>query len=224
MMIKAIFYKEWIKTRWYWLLALLLSIGFAGYAMLRVARVYSMKGAEHLWIVMIQRDAIFVDLLQFVPLFVGLAFALVQFVPEMHHKSFKLTLHLPIRATRAVAAMLSFGSVLLIATFALSLALMWGYLQSVLAPELWQHIIMSTLPWYLAGLAAYMLTAWISLEPTWKHRVINGVVALLLLRIYFMSPAPESYNSFLPLLAVVTLSYSLLSMLSLTRFRDGRQD
>lgn len=223
-MIKAIFYKEWIKTRWYWLLSLLLSTGFAGYAMLRVARVYSMKGAEHLWIVMIQRDAIFVDLLQFVPLFVGLAFALVQFVPEMHHKSFKLTLHLPIRATRAVAAMLSFGSVLLIATFALSLMLMWGYLQSVLAPELWQHIILSTLPWYLAGLAAYLLTAWISLEPTWKHRVINGVVALLLLRIYFMSPAPESYNSFLPLLAVVTLSYSLLSMLSLTRFRDGRQD
>lgn len=223
-MIKAIFYKEWIKTRWYWLLALLLSTGFAGYAMLRVARVYSMKGAEHLWIVMIQRDAIFVDLLQFVPLFVGLAFALVQFVPEMHHKSFKLTLHLPIRATRAVAAMLSFGSVLLIATFALSLMLMWGYLQSVLAPELWQHIILSTLPWYLAGLAAYLLTAWISLEPTWKHRVINGVIALLLLRIYFMSPAPESYNSFLPLLAVVTLSYSLLSMLSLTRFRDGRQD
>lgn len=223
-MIKAIFYKEWIKTRWYWLLALLLSTGFAGYAMLRVARVYSMKGAEHLWIVMIQRDAIFVDLLQFVPLFVGLAFALVQFVPEMHHKSFKLTLHLPIRATRAVAAMLSFGSVLLIATFALSLMLMWGYLQSVLASELWQHIILSTLPWYLAGLAAYLLTAWISLEPTWKHRVINGVIALLLLRIYFMSPAPESYNSFLPLLAVVTLSYSLLSMLSLTRFRDGRQD
>ncbi len=224
MMIKAIFYKEWIKTRWYWLLALLLSTGFAVYAMLRIARVYSMKGAEHLWIVMIQRDAIFVDLLQFVPLFVGLAFALVQFVPEMHHKSFKLTLHLPIRATRAVAAMLSFGSVLLIATFALSLMLMWGYLQSVLAPELWRHIILSTLPWYLAGLAAYLLTAWISLEPTWKHRVINGVVALLLLRIYFMSPAPESYNSFLPLLAVVTLSYSLLSMLSLTRFRDGRQD
>lgn len=223
-MIKAIFYKEWIKTRWYWLLALLLSTGFAGYAMLRIARVYSMKGAEHLWIVMIQRDAIFVDLLQFVPLFVGLAFALVQFVPEMHHKSFKLTLHLPIRATRAVAAMLSFGSVLLIVTFALSLMLMWGYLQSVLAPELWRHIILSTLPWYLAGLAAYLLTAWISLEPTWKHRVINGVVALLLLRIYFMSPAPESYNSFLPLLAVVTLSYSLLSMLSLTRFRDGRQD
>lgn len=223
-MIKAILYKEWIKTRWYWLLALLLSTGFAGYAMLRVARVYSLKGAEHLWIVMLQRDAIFVDLLEFLPLLIGMAFALVQFVPEMHHKSFKLTLHLPIRATRAVAAMLSFGIVLLITIFALSLILMWGYLQSVLVPELWQHIILSALPWYLAGVAAYLLTAWVSLEPTWKHRVINSVVALLLLRLYFMSPAPESYNSFLPLLAVLTLSYSLLSMLSLTRFRNGRQD
>ena len=223
-MIKAIFYKEWIKTRWYWLLALILSTGFAGYAILRIARVYSLKGAEHLWIVMLQRDAIFVDLLQFVPLFVGMAFALVQFVPEMHHKSFKLTLHLPIRATRAVTAMLSFGSVLLITTFAISLVLMWGYLQSILVPELWQHILWSTLPWYLAGMAAYLLTAWIALEPTWKHRVLNGVIALLLLRLYFMAPAPESYNGFLPLLTVVTLSYSLLSMLSLTRFRDGRQD
>lgn len=223
-MIKAIFYKEWIKTRWYWLLALLLSTGFAGYAMLRIARVCSLKGAEHLWIVMLQRDAIFVDLLQFVPLFVGLAFALVQFVPEMHHKSFKLTLHLPVRATRAVTAMLSFGSALLTGTFALSLALMWGYLQSILATELWLHILCSTLPWYLAGLAAYLLTAWIALEPTWKHRVLNGVMALLLLRIYFLAPAPEAYNEFLPLLTVATLSYSLLSMLSLTRFRDGRQD
>lgn len=223
-MIKAIFYKEWIKTRWYWLLALLLSTGFAGYAMLRIARVCSLKGAGHLWMVMLQRDAIFVDVLQFVPLLVGLAFALGQFVPEMHHKSFKLTLHLPIRATRAVAAMLSFGSGLLMAAFALSLLLMWGYLQAILVPELWRHILWSTLPWYLAGLAAYLLTAWIALEPAWKQRVVNGVIALLLLRLYFMAPAPESYNGFLPVLTAVTLSYGLLAMLSLTRFRDGRQD
>ena len=223
-MIKAVFYKEWIKTRWYLLLAVLLSTGFAGYAMLRIARVYSLKGAEHLWIVMLQRDAVFVDLLQFVPLFIGLTFALVQFVPEMHHKSFKLTLHLPIRATRAVVAMLSFGSGLLVTTFLLSLVLMWSYLQSIMVPELWQHIVLSTLPWYLAGLAAYLLTCWIALEPTWKYRILNGIIAFLLLCIYFLAPAPESYNDFLPLLTVITFSYCLLSMLSLTRFRDGRQD
>ncbi len=38
-MIQAIFYKEWIKTRWYWLLATLFMIGITGYSMLRI-RLY----------------------------------------------------------------------------------------------------------------------------------------------------------------------------------------
>ena len=37
-MIQAIFYKEWIKTRWYWLLATLFMIGITGYSMLRIGR------------------------------------------------------------------------------------------------------------------------------------------------------------------------------------------
>ncbi len=223
-MIKAIFYKEWIKTRRYGLLALVLSTGFALYALLRVARVCSLKGAAHLWIVMLQRDVIFVELLRFVPLLLGLGFAVVQFAPEMYHKSFKLTLHLPVRAAHAVTAMLAFGVAALAAAFLPALAAMWGYLQSVLAPELWQHILWTALPWYLAGIAAYLLTAWIALEPTWGYRLADGVAALLLLRIYFLAPTPEAYNGFLPLLTAATLCCGLLTMRSLTRFRDGRQD
>ena len=66
----AIFYKEWIKTRWYLLLALLVTLGFAGYSMLRINRVASMKGVEHVWEVMLARDTVFVDLLEFIPLLV----------------------------------------------------------------------------------------------------------------------------------------------------------
>ena len=57
----AIFYKEWIKTRWYLLLALVVTVGFAGYSMLRINRVVTLKGVEHVWEVMLQRDAVFVD-------------------------------------------------------------------------------------------------------------------------------------------------------------------
>lgn len=223
-MIRAICYKERIKTIWYLLPALLASVGFAGYCMLRVGRVCALKGVAHLWIVMLQRDVIFVDLLQFLPLILGLGLAVVQFAPEMQRKSFKLTLHLPIRATRAVGAMLLYGVVSLLAIFLPALLLMWGYLQTVMAPELWQHILLSTLPWYLAGVAAYLLTAWVALEPTWRRRLVDGLMALLLLRIYFLAPAPEAYNGFLPLLTLLTASYALFSLLSLTRFRDGRQD
>ena len=47
-MLKPILYKEWIKTRWYFLLAILVSIGFTGYSLLRVNRVIGLKGMEHL--------------------------------------------------------------------------------------------------------------------------------------------------------------------------------
>ena len=68
----AIFYKEWIKTRWYLLLALVVTVGFAGYSMLRINRVVTLKGVEHVWEVMLQRDAVFVDLLQYIPLLAGI--------------------------------------------------------------------------------------------------------------------------------------------------------
>ncbi|MBQ7856093.1 MAG: hypothetical protein IJ348_03115 [Alistipes sp.] len=223
-MIRAIFYKEWIKIRWYWLLALVASIGFSGFAMLRLARAVSLKGADHIWQVMIDRDAIFIDLLQYLPLFLGLGLAVVQFVPEMQRKSFKLTLHLPIKATTAVSVMLAYGAVMLLTTFIPAILIKFCYLQSVLAPELWQHILYTAAPWYMAGLAAYFFTAWVALEPTWGRRVLDGVIALLFIRIYFQPAKPEAYNDFMPLLTVVTLMLPLLSMLSLTRFRDGRQD
>ena len=64
-MIQAIFYKEWIKTRWYWLLATLFMIGITGYSMLRIGRTIAIQGIDHLWVVMVQKDAIFIDLLPF---------------------------------------------------------------------------------------------------------------------------------------------------------------
>ena len=120
-MLRAIFYKEWLKTRWYYLVAVLLSLGFVGYVLLNFFRAAGLKGIAHLWEVMLLRDAVFVDLLQFVPLVVGLLFAVVQFVPEMQRKCLKLTLHLPCPELRMIGAMLLYGVLLLGALFAVSL-------------------------------------------------------------------------------------------------------
>ena len=219
----AIFYKEWIKTRWYLLLALLVTLGFAGYSMLRINRVASMKGVEHVWEVMLARDTVFVDLLEFIPLLVGILLALVQFVPEMHHKCLKLTLHLPYPQLRMINLMLLYGLVVLLICFAANYLLMTVYMQGVLAPELYSRILLTVLPWYLAGIAAYLLISWICL-PTWKRRVLNLVISVLLLRIFFLAPAPEAYNAFLPWLAIYTLLTASLSWLSIARFKAGEQD
>ena len=220
----AIFYKEWIKTRWYLLLAFFVTTGFAGYCMLRVNRVVELKGAAHLWEVMLMRDVVFVDLLQYIPLLAGILLALVQFIPEMYHKCLKLTLHLPYPQLRMINLMLLYGLLALTVCFAANFLLMFVYLQGVLASELYMRILLTAATWYVAGLCAYSLTAWVCLEPTWKRRVFNLVVTMLLLRIFFLSSEPEAYNSFLPWLVVYSLLCVSLSWISVLRFKAGRQD
>ena len=223
-MIKAIFYKEWIKTRWYFLLAMLASWGFVGYSLLKINRVISIKGPAHLWEVMLERDVVFIDLLTYMPLIIGVVFAMVQFVPEMQQSRLKLTLHLPCSHYKTIVQMLLFGSALLLLCFISNFILMGAYLAQALASELFQRILLTALTWYLAGITGYLLTAWICLEPTWKRRVFNLLVSAALLRIFFLSSAPEAYTGFLPALAIYTLFIMLLPMLSVYRFKTGKQD
>ena len=106
---KAIFFKEWIKTRGLFFIALLVSLCFAGYVMMRINRVITFKGADHLWAILLSRDTVFIELLQYLPLIIGALFASSQFIPEMTQKRLKLTLHLPAGETQIMASMLWYG-------------------------------------------------------------------------------------------------------------------
>lgn len=223
-MIKAIFFKEWIKSRWFLLLATLFLVGMTGYCMLRADRAMGLHGVEHLWVVMVQKDAVFVDPIMFVPCLIGILLSAVQFFPEMSRKCLKLTLHLPCSQLKNTLAMLAFGVVSLIVCFALSYAVMLAYLPLHFSCELVARVVLTAAPWFLAGIAAYLLFAWICLEPTWKCRVLNIAVALLVLRVFFMSSSAEAYNGFLPWLAIYTLLIASLSWLSVVRFKAGKQD
>lgn len=223
-MLRTIFYKEWIKTRWYFLIATVLSCCFAGYCVLNVSRIIQMQGATHLWEVMLQRDAIFIDLMTYVPLLTGLIFAVFQYIPEMQQSRLKLTLHLPYPQYRMITMMLLYGTLMLLTTFLLNLLIIGCYFHAVFAWELFARVILTALPWYVAGLLAYYMTAWICLEPTWKRRILGILVAAGVLRIFFMGQAPEAYNAFLPILFGYTIVVSLLSMWSVYRFKTGEQD
>lgn len=221
---KAIFYKEWIKIRWCFFLATFVSLGFVGYSLLRINRVIMLKGAGHLWEVMLERDVVFIDLLTYLPVLIGSLFAIVQFVPEMQQSRLKLTLHLPCPHYRMVFLMLSFGVFLLAGCFVSNYILLSAYLEQVMARELLNRILLTSSIWYIAGIAAYLLTAWVCLEPAWKRRIIDMLIAVGVLRIFFLSSVPEAYNRFLPILIVYTLLVLLLPALSVCRFKTGKQD
>lgn len=223
-MFKAIFYKEWIKTRWYLLVVSVVCGGFLAYVVGRLFKVVELKGAGHIWEVVVLKNALFIDPLTYIPLGVGLLLGIFQYMPEMQRKCFKLTLHLPYPAQRMVFAMLKYGSIVLTLIFGLMCLALYLALDRIFPAELTSRILLSSLPWFLAGYAAYYFTAWITLEPTWKRRVMNMLVAAFTLYAYFLAPAPEAYNSFLPYLAVFTFALLSLSWLSVVRFKLGCQD
>lgn len=119
--------------------------------------VVEMKGAAHVWEVMLQRDVIFIDMLQYIPLIAGILMAIVQFVPEMQRKCLKLTLHLPYPELKMTGNMLLSGLVLLLVCFASNFLLMEVYLNGILAHELKNHILLTALTWYLARISAICL-------------------------------------------------------------------
>lgn len=218
------FYKEWIKTRYYFMAAFVLSLFFCIYCMLNINRVIELKGAAHVWEVMLQRDAIFIQSLRFVPLLLGILAGIVQFAPEMQQKRIKLTLHLPCSAEQSVGSMLLFGAGLLAMLSAVNLLLLYTFLQRHFASELVRHLLLTGAVWYVAGLTAYFFSAWICLEPTWKRRLVNLLVATGALRVFFISETPEAYNTFLPILTVYTLLTAALPFWSVSRFKEGQQD
>ncbi|MDL2290010.1 hypothetical protein LJB95_01220 [Paludibacteraceae bacterium OttesenSCG-928-F17] len=221
---KIFFYKEWIKTRYYFVVAFIVTLCFCVYCILNISRIIELKGAVHIWEVMLQRDAIFIQQLRFIPLIIGILAGVMQFIPEMQQKRIKLTLHLPCSYYRSIGIMLLFGVCMLIVIFVCNFLFLSIALSQYFAVEMVRHILLTAFVWYLAGVLAYFFSAWICIEPTWKRRVLNTLIAVAVLRILFLSETPEAYNSFLPILVIYTVLASVLPFLSIVRFKTGKQD
>ena len=208
-MIKAIFYKEWIKMRCFYPLSALFLFGATAYALLRVQRVITFKGAAHVWEVMLEKEVVFIDILQYLPALLGVLLAVVQFVPEMAQKRLKLTLHLPFPQWKMILLMSGIGLGALALLFIVQTAVLWGYFHALQAPEL---------------VARILLTAWICLEPTWKRRLANLLIAVGVCRIFFLSDTPQAYDGMLSWLALLLVCSLFFPLLSVYRFKQGCQD
>ncbi len=218
-----ILYKEWIKTRIALLLLLIVSAALVAYAQMRIGKVITLRGASHLWEILLTRDNTFLETLTYLPVFSGIVVALFQFLPEMQQKRLKLTLHLPVTQNRIIVSMLLYGVVALILLFALQHLFLWLYFQKILAVELTKRILLTTLPWYVAGIAGYAFTAWVCIEPAWRRRLINALFGVAFLRLFFLVSFAEAYNGWIVALLLFSVVLVGFSYISVQRFKDGVQ-
>ena len=86
--------------------------------------------------ILLSRDTVFIELLQYLPLIIGALFASLQFIPEMTQKRLKLTLHLPYPQQRMILLMLLAGVAQISIVFLLQAASLWIYLQQHIACEM----------------------------------------------------------------------------------------
>lgn len=220
---KAIFQKEWLKTRLAFAVSLILCLAMGAYAILKINRLVALKGADHLWMIMLLKDNTFIDSIQYTTIAAALIIGIAQMAPEMAQKRLKLTLHLPYPQTRMILLMLSVGLLELLAIYALQCASIVVFYSKIIPASLVWRVALTSLPWYFAGFIAYLFTAAVCLEGTWTRRAVLALLGVCAVMICYLQPAPEAYNGMLWLMIAFIFVLALLPLGSVLRFKEGKQ-
>lgn len=224
-MFKALIFKEWLKTRRVFIVSLIVSLLVALYVILSMNSSIAANGMAALWLTMILKDASMVDAVKYLPLIIGIAMGVAQMAPEMSHKRLKLTLHLPYPQMRLVALMLATGLAELIIIFIIQAAAIAIYDATILAPCIVGRVMLTMLPWYLAGLCAYLFVSSICLEGTWYTRIILSLIGIAVMMIMYLQPyTMVAYNNMIITIVVLAFILTVLSFGSIVRFKEGLQD
>lgn len=221
-MIKALFYREWLKTRMAAIIAAALMVCGTAYSLVNSFQMLRLHGAAQVWNDMATGNTpILPAAITWLPLLAALLVALAQFVPEMTDSRLKLTLHLPLQPGTALAVLLGYGCTVIVSAYVLSCALLAAGLSAGFPREITAMALAGILPHMLGGLCAYFLAAWICLEKRWRQRTAYTAIAATLCVPFYAIPAPEAAVTVS--LAVLAAVCSLFPYYSMAQFREGAQ-
>lgn len=220
-MYKAILYKEWLKIRWIVLGSILAVLGFLIYIGLNVRQYFEMNDPINVWIYFIQKKVLYYSVLKYIPVFIAIVLAIVQFVPEMVKKRYRLFFHLPFSETKSLFYMSGIGlaHILLIAIILLSGL---AFIGSIYFPmELTASSLFSILPWLLAGFASYLATSAIVLDPSWKYRVLFGLFFTPFIQSLFLESGYYEYKYSIGVYFLISLLFGIIILFPGYRLRKG---
>jgi hypothetical protein len=204
---------------------LLMAVVFLGigiYAFMKIAETGRLMGMVGYWEMTIEKGLSFFGGFKYLPLLMGVLLAVTQYVPELQFKRLKLTLHLPLPEKSIIAVMLAYGLAvellfILITLLLLLFGLSLGFPKEIVWGAFWL-----VLPWFLAGLAAYLIASWICLEPLWKQRILNFIPGAAVISFFFTGAKAGAYQPFVAyLLGFIVLAFAF-SFYSAIRFKEGQ--
>lgn len=221
-MILHLFYKEWLKTKWFVLVSLLLGVGVILYAFidLNSSIINAGGGSKYVYELFTRGGQPHYEIFRNIPLIIALLLGVSQFMPEVLQKRIKLTLHLPASEMFLLYNMVLYGFLVMLGMMLVFMALFFALDACFLTTEMHRMALEAFGPWILGGFTTYFFVAMIAMEPSWKYRFLYAIVVYELVGIFLLG---GTMNKMYPLLCGILVLGSLGMLYTANRFKIGER-
>lgn len=219
MLLRSIFLKEWLKIRWYWLLALLLNLGMLVYLYIDIRHQFHVEHSEMIWYWAFELRRLLYTSIKYLPVFTGIMLAAAQFGPEMINGRFRLSLHLPLRDDMLVWTWVMFGA-LMSGIIALMDAIgLYFVIAGWFPHEAAVSAVLTAVPWLQAGWVAYFGTTLVLLEPQPLRRLTYLGLSIAFIALLYMERGYQEYDQVIITFALMGLLFIPAVVLPAHRYR-----
>ena len=199
------------------LLLYVTSLGLTLYCLLSACEMAHTQGVAYLRTAILTGEKPSLLLLKYQPAVVGVLLALIQFGRSGFKKAVQET-----GQVRQIATALSRGGGALLLLFGIQMGLNQLLLTHFLPQVQTEPIHVTTLPWFMAGVAGYGLTALIRLESSTPRRIIDLLFATAIIHLYYVATAPGAYAKLLPIVALFSLAMLYMPLVTVDRRQTRR--
>jgi hypothetical protein len=221
-MYKSLAYKEWLKVRWFFIGALALELLVLFSLFINLRAILEFNAAKDIWSSIVLKNYIYFNQVKFIPLIIGFMIGVSQFYTELQDYKLKLTLHLPLKENNSLLFMVGFGFTLLVILFALLAIILILGSNIVFPAEIINAMLVTLVPWMLAGFTVYFVVANLFIEPLWvTRRMLLVVLGAEFISLLLLSKGYAAYKNILLQLTLITIVFGYVILLSGFRFKRG---
>lgn len=208
-MIKQIFYKEWLKTRWFLLASLVLGVATVLYIFIGLNSdiINNNGGSEYAYNLARRHVRDYALAFRNIPLIVALLVGVSQYIPEVLSRRIKLTLHLPRKETPMLYTMVLYGFLVILALMLLFMALFFSLDAYFTTAEMHANALNLFILWIMKGLTTYFFVAMIAMEPRWLYRFFYAIFVWYTLDLFsYENNVSRMYPLWIAIIAVASMS------------------
>jgi len=220
-MYMALFYKEWLKLKWY--MAVLAGVTVFVYLriFININAVIDVKGAYHLWSMIVYKGFVVYSDVKYILPFSGFVIAAAQFIPETRDKRLRLLFHLPLEHNKSLGFMIATGGMCVSLVLLANFFLLWGIMRFFFPFEIVSSALISSAPWFFSGLTAYLGVSLAVIEPGLWRKAVYLALAFAMVMLFFLGRGYNLYENSLWKYILLSSLYIFTVFHPAFRFKRG---